>query len=274
MNSRIAAFGEWYSGVIGKTRWRRKAFFDILGTVCLTIFGPFGTYLELPLLERALYWTFGLAGVGIFMHAFIWPMLHAQPLAGWPRLLVVASGAALAAMPGTMLIYVLEAAFRGVALSTVGPFAIWAMVALLGFVIASIQFFEEVFLMPPTGAAAVASATRDEPAPALPSALRGDLISITMQDHYLEVTTGAGPKLHAMRFSDALAALQGVPGTQIHRSHWVSAGAIAAVERDGGKPFAVLTDGRRLPISRPYLAAARALLAQRGTDDGLQPAAD
>jgi DNA-binding LytR/AlgR family response regulator len=39
----------------------------------------------------------------------------------------------------------------------------------------------------------------------IPRAKRGDLISLTVMDHYVEVTTTRGKHLILMRFSDTLA---------------------------------------------------------------------
>nr|WP_255714076.1 LytTR family DNA-binding domain-containing protein [Pelagibacterium xiamenense] len=61
-----------------------------------------------------------------------------------------------------------------------------------------------------------------------------------------------------MRLADAIAETDGVAGLQIHRSHWVAASAVAGLERRNGKTFVALRSGALLPVSRSYLAAARA----------------
>jgi type IV secretory pathway VirB2 component (pilin) len=111
-----------------------------------------------------------------------------------------------------------------------------------------------------------------QPAPALPPAPRPgqaflarlpietgrDLVSLTMQDHYIEVRTRTGQTLLLMRLSDAVKELEGVDGMQIHRSHWVARGAVAKLHRDDGRLLVEMADGRKLPVSRSYAAAVRA----------------
>ena len=252
----------WYWRTLSWSRWRRKIAVLVPGLVCLGVFGPFATYTELALPKRIAYWTAMLAGVGLLMHGAIWPMLHAASLAHLPRLAVLALGSALAAIPGTAVVYVLEALFPGMTLETVGPFGIWAMVAMMGMLITSLQFFEEVF-------GPNRPAPKARPGQALPPTLRPPLISISTQDHYLEIVSVRGQELVRMRLSDALEALADVEGAQIHRSHWVSAEGLQGIERDNGRPVAVLSDGRRLPISRPYFQVARQLLQRPDEEEAV-----
>jgi hypothetical protein len=244
------------------TRWGRKAIIVGAGVACLTVFGPFATYAELPYAVRALYWLCAMTGVGIFMHLAIWPALHAARLAALPRVLVLALASSVAAIPGAGIVYLCEAAFRSHLLEGVNPVMLWPMVALMGMVVGSVDYWEELF-----GANRLRPAAAPPPSQALPPELRGDLISLSMQDHYAAITGNGGTRLVHMRFADALDALGTTPGTRIHRSHWIAAGALVSIERDGGKPHAVLTDGRRLPISRPYLGAARTLLRGPGSSE-------
>lgn len=86
---------------------------------------------------------------------------------------------------------------------------------------------------------------------------RGALLHLAMQDHYVEIATARGRELVLMRFADALAELGDTPGLRVHRSHWVADAAVDALARDGNRPTVVLKSGARVPVSRPYLAAAR-----------------
>lgn len=81
---------------------------------------------------------------------------------------------------------------------------------------------------------------------------RGDLIRMSARDHYLEVVTHMGKVELLMRFSDALAELDGIDGLQVHRSHWVAAGAVSGAEKQGDKLMLVTTDGARVPVSRKH----------------------
>ncbi|AEQ51561.1 hypothetical protein KKY_1544 [Pelagibacterium halotolerans B2] len=244
--------------MLARSPWRRKLLVAAPAIVGFTVLGPFATYLEIAPLPRLLYWTLELLGVGFFMHLVIWPLLHLQALVSWPRPLLVLIGSAIAALPGTAIIYALEAAFRGMTLQSLGTTSLWAMVTMVGWMIASVEFAPEIFgsnrLLP-----------RKSSAP-LPSPLQGSLISLSHQDHYVEITRTSGSELIRMRFLDALSALHAQPGARIHRSHWIAAPALVSVDRRGHRHVASLIDGRTLPISRPYLRAARDLLSHGHTD--------
>lgn len=93
----------------------------------------------------------------------------------------------------------------------------------------------------------------------LPFELGQELVSFSMQDHYVEVTTTQGSTLILMSLRDALEELGDYKGIQIHRSHWIAASAFFGLIRRNGKLFANLSDGRDLPVSRTYTASAKAL---------------
>lgn len=87
---------------------------------------------------------------------------------------------------------------------------------------------------------------------------RGRLISMTVQDHYVAVTTTRGRSLVLIRFADALREADREPGLQIHRSHWVALDGIAEVQRSAGKTVIKTKAGDVLPVSRTYLPALKA----------------
>jgi DNA-binding LytR/AlgR family response regulator len=92
----------------------------------------------------------------------------------------------------------------------------------------------------------------------LPPAKRGRLLHLRVEDHYVEVTTDRGSALVLLRLSDAVAETAGVPGLQVHRSHWVALDAVARAGREGGRPALVLRTGTVVLVSRSFLPAARA----------------
>lgn len=92
----------------------------------------------------------------------------------------------------------------------------------------------------------------------LEPALRAPLVRLSVNDHYVEVVTEAGATNLLMRFADALAEVEGVPGLRVHRSHWVADGAVRGARRDGGRVILSLSDGAEVPVSRPNLAAVEA----------------
>ena len=91
----------------------------------------------------------------------------------------------------------------------------------------------------------------------LPLAKRGPLLSLSVQDHYVEVVTTRGRELLLMRLSDAIAETEGCAGLQVHRSHWVALDQVQAAHRDGARAVLTLSDGREIPVSRTYVPAAK-----------------
>ena len=74
-------------------------------------------------------------------------------------------------------------------------------------------------------------------------------------NHYVEVRTDRGAASILLRMSDAVRELDGQPGLQVHRSHWVSDRAVAGILREGHKLLVLLNCGRRVPVSRSQAAA-------------------
>lgn len=92
----------------------------------------------------------------------------------------------------------------------------------------------------------------------MPADLGTDLVRVSACDHYVEVVTRRGQALILLRLTDAIAELGGIPGMQIHRSHWVARTAMVRVVVKQRRPMLVLHDGTHLPISRSRLADVRA----------------
>nr|WP_255552328.1 LytTR family DNA-binding domain-containing protein [Maritimibacter dapengensis] len=91
----------------------------------------------------------------------------------------------------------------------------------------------------------------------LPIEKRGPLISLSVQDHYVEVATTKGTELVLLRLSDAMAEVGDTPGLQVHRSHWIATGAVKSARRDGARAILTMADGRDIPVSRTYLPAIK-----------------
>lgn len=104
----------------------------------------------------------------------------------------------------------------------------------------------------------------------LPLDKRGALVALSVQDHYVEVTTFAGTELVLMRLGDAIRETNGVDGLQVHRSHWVAMHAIRSARRKpSGGGILTLASGRELPISRSFMKDADAAgLFAKGAGDG------
>lgn len=92
----------------------------------------------------------------------------------------------------------------------------------------------------------------------LPIRLRGAVIrAVQAEDHYLRIHTDRGSDLILMRLSDALEELEGLEGSQTHRSWWVARDAVRDVARGDGRATLTLDGGLTVPVSRRYARALR-----------------
>ena len=97
----------------------------------------------------------------------------------------------------------------------------------------------------------------------LPYDVRGEIVCLNMEDHYVRVHTTRGSGLVLMRFSDAIAELEATPGLRIHRSWWVAARAVAEVDRSARSTKARLVNGLLAPVSQPYIQALLQMIETR-----------
>jgi len=92
----------------------------------------------------------------------------------------------------------------------------------------------------------------------LPPRLGRDLLCLQMEDHYVRAHTAAGSDLILIPLHQAMTELRGLEGLQVHRSWWVSRGAVVEVERDGRSVRLKLRNGLTAPVSRRAVAALKA----------------
>ncbi|AZB62919.1 LytTR family transcriptional regulator [Cereibacter sphaeroides] len=216
-----------------------------VASVGLAVSGPFGSYQTVALPERLLVWSALVAitlGLGLALR--VW--FAAVGLRDLKR------GAGLAlAVAGVLTLpiwWLMQLAF--------GPEAPSALEVAPALFCAGL------------GLSSVRLGGRPQPVPdgqprllqRMEPELRGALVSMTVRDHYVDVVTSAGLSSLLLRFSDAMDETEGVPGAQVHRSHWVAWSAVTGTEREPGKLFLLLSDGSRIPVSRAH----RAKLEERG----------
>lgn len=85
-----------------------------------------------------------------------------------------------------------------------------------------------------------------------------EVICLQMEDHYVRVHTGEGSRLVHATLSQAVAAMGGVQGLQVHRSWWVASRSVEAVETHGRNLRLRLSNGVRAPVARSAVPAVRA----------------
>lgn len=100
----------------------------------------------------------------------------------------------------------------------------------------------------------------------LEAPLDGEVVMVSADDHYLDVVTTEGQGRVLMRFRDAMAELEALPGYRIHRSHWVARSVLMRVRPDGRRHMAELSCGQKLPVSQAYVEDLRraGLVEDRG----------
>lgn len=238
-----------------------RAALAVIGAVGVVagLAGPFSTFemLELPL--RLVYWlaiaygsyAAGLVG-SVLLHEAVLPA--GGPL--WLKIVVMGAGASV---PVTAVVVVLNITFLPRDRVSVAD-TLWLYPYCLAICVALMGLLHGVLL--PYFAARTADAAPPMPAllERLPREMRGPLSHLSMADHYVEVFTARGKAMVLMRLADAIRETGGVPGLQIHRSHWVALDAVKAVRRDGGRTMIETNSGALLPVSRSYLSAVRAAL--------------
>lgn len=214
----------------------------------LGISGPFQTFEAFALPARLAYW---LAMCGLTFTAGYFAGTYAElglqnRLRRWPRF---GAGALASAVAVCGVVFLFNTVFLPAAvMSSFDMLALAGYVVIISFgVSAALRLFASP---PPAPASEVRILAR------LPFEKRGPVISLTVEDHYTEVTTTKGRHLVLLRLSDAMA--EAGDGVQIHRSHWVALRGIAKVERVSGKVVITTVTGAQLPVSRSFLPAIKA----------------
>ena len=84
-----------------------------------------------------------------------------------------------------------------------------------------------------------------------------EIYALEAEDHYLRVHTAAGDTLILMRLYDAIRELDGIEGSQTHRSWWVARAAVTGTTRSNGRACFTLKGDLSAPVSRSFQKALR-----------------
>ncbi len=116
------------------------------------------------------------------------------------------------------------------------------------------------------------------PGPAMPAApaflqrfdppLKGSVLAVQAQEHYVRVITSEGALCTLYRFSDALREMEKLSGLQVHRSFWVADDGVSAIKAGKRGMKIVLRNGEEVPVS-----ARHADVVQRRYNERLKPVA-
>ena len=94
----------------------------------------------------------------------------------------------------------------------------------------------------------------------LDDSIRGQLLYLKAELHYLLVVTDKGKALLLYNLKDAIDELSGVVGMQVHRSWWVAADAVQSMQRNGRQGELALKGGQVVPVSRNRVKAVASWL--------------
>ncbi|MHC0053333.1 LytTR family DNA-binding domain-containing protein [Actibacterium sp. D379-3] len=224
----------------------------VLVTVLVSYSGPFGTYEGLPLLKRVFYWA-TVVGLSILCGQTVrMAVRRVMRDSGYWGVSLVTSGvmSVLLAVPLVMFTDYISADTSN-RVPTVPE-----MMFLIFIVGVGVTAFRSLV----SGASSLPPVATPRLMERVDPGLRGRLIRCSAGDHYVAVYTDKGEARLLMRFSDAMAELDGADGLQVHRSHWVAVPAVIGHLYDNGRLFLTLEDGSTVPVSRNF----RAVVAARG----------
>ena len=241
--------------IFGEIRWEVKGLIFLGLVFSFSLFGPFGTYLEMNFGERFAFWTAVMAGVAFFIHIAVHTALTTPLLARLRPVLRVLLGVAIGSAPAAGMVAFLDRAFRGANIDVGSLMTLYWQIGVIAAVIAPLEYLQ----LRATGATVPAPRSRLHDR--LDADMGDDIVSLSMQDHYVEVTTDAGRQLILMRLSDAMEELHPIQGVRLHRSHWAASRHIDRLDKDGARHVVHLKDGRSLPVSGTYLDDVQKALA-------------
>ncbi len=249
--------------------WERKLVLYFTLLAAAVFLGPFGTYDKLPLWERLVFWTLDITTAAVLMHVALVAVYQCRFLNPLPHIVRFILAVALGAVPTTAAIIFFFHTIVGNVEMTAGYPLLWIEVFIFSLVLMWFEFVIWPKYISPQGASVAAETPEAQPILAeatlpprlyqhLPDNLQtAEIISISMQDHYAEISTTLGTHMELIRLKDAIELLDGVAGAQVHRSHWVSKSAAREVVRVGRRHEIKLSDGRAIPVSETYLDIAR-----------------
>ncbi len=224
-------------------------------SLLLSLSGAYGTG-AIPLVFRTLFWLSLLLTARLTALAVGRAVQAASR--SWPAwastgayLIVVTPAIALALSVLTCLLFRTPLQWDHVAGLIPPVFVITAFMTLLFDVLDRVPFASHARSQ--ASAVPVALVSR------LPEHLKdADIHALSAEDHYLRIHTSLGDALILLSFTEALGELDGIEGTQTHRSHWVAKSAIVDVDKSRGKIAFCLKGGLKIPVSRTYRKALRA----------------
>ena len=228
--------------------WRAHALAAIVLGLFLTFLGPFRSQEAMTTGPRMLFWL-GLVGTGYLLALAAARLLGGRALHSLVRAITVT---VLSALPQMFIV--------SWALVQIRPGRVIS-VANLPMLFVSVVAVQAIIVMLATwissrtagGANPTVEETRQQVRGRLAQSLRGDLVALEAEDHYVRLHHQSGSTLILHRFSDALSEVDSAAGLQVHRGWWVANAAVAGTFMRDGKRWLMLRNGTEIPVSRTHL---------------------
>ena len=256
-----------------------RKLFLYLGLILVTVvLGPFGTYDSLTLWPRVTFWALDIMGTAIILSVTLHVFFHSQITAQIRPLNRFFLAILIGSVPASAFV-ALICDTVGASLSLNLPLpVVYLQIVGLAVIVFSVEFVVWPKILRPNrykphaeGRTSVPKNTLIDmpPKPQSSSLIQrlppdmqdAEILSISMQDHYAQIVTSKGEHLLLIRLSDAIDLLDGQPGLQIHRSHWVATSALKNLTRNGRRHDLHTTDGRTLPVSAARISDVKDMLA-------------
>jgi hypothetical protein len=230
--------------------WRGHALSAIALGLLLTFLGPFRSQEAMATGPRLLFWL-GLVGTGYLLALAAFRLISVRRMTPLSRAIAVAIVSALPQMfivswalvqirPGRVI------AVTNLPMLFLSVLAIQAIIVMLAAWISSRPASDS---RPTAPVEALDPQARGR----LAQSLRGQLIALEAEDHYVRLHHQSGSTLILHRFSDALAEVDATAGLQVHRGWWVANAAVAGTFMRGGKRWLKLHNDMEIPVSRTHL---------------------
>ena len=230
--------------------WIRHALAAVTLGLFLSFLGPFRTQGTLSTGPRTLFWV-GLVGTGYLLALAAYRLLGTRPRAALTKAIAVA---ALSALPQMFIVSWALVLIRPGRVIAVGDLPmLFLSVASIQVVIVTIQAWMLSRANPEALPVAAGSETSEQTGGRIARSLRGDLLALEAEDHYVRLHHQSGSTLVLHRFSDAIAEIGSRDGLQVHRGWWVASGAVVGTFMRDGKRWLKLSNGMDVPISRTHL---------------------
>lgn len=227
----------------------RKAIVVLLGiSIILAFMAPFGTHEIGPLVVRFGYWAVVVVFTALTA-TFLGDAVMIACKGKISRNVAIGLSALASAVGVCVVVTALNWLFFGFV--PLGPQR-WSLLSTVFFISLVISGIFAFLDSQPIADSAPPLLAR------LPFERRGALLSLSAEDHYVNVRTKKGNQLVLMRLADAMKEVGMTDGLQVHRSHWVARDAIQSAKRDGDRAVLTLIDGTEIPASRKFVPDLKA----------------